>query len=95
MRIPDRPRCSTCKWWEVGKPPRASWETLPGTPEMFLGACTVVPPTIVGVNPEHARTMFPQTHMSRSCGWWTEDDGDEDGGDETADVVPIGERQAA
>lgn len=63
-------RCATCEWWQAGAPARAYAETLPGSPEMFLGVCIVNPPMIVGDDPQTATPMFPRTHETRRCAAW-------------------------
>lgn len=63
-------RCATCEWWQAGAPARAYAENLPGSPEMFLGACIANPPMIVGGDPQTATSMFPRTHENRRCAAW-------------------------
>lgn len=70
-------RCANCEWWERGRPAFASWETLPGEPEQFLGVCTIDPPRLVGDTTRTVRAMFPQTHESRRCGAWEEREADD------------------
>lgn len=89
-------RCATCEWWQAGAPARATWESLPGHPEMFLGVCTYYPPVLVGTEAQTATALFPRTHQNRRCGSWTERD--EATGDERTPagfVVEAAERRSA
>lgn len=65
--------CRTCAHWNAGAPALAT-AARRIEPTTVLGACEHAPPAVICGPGYGPKTLYPETHGDRSCGWWTSRD---------------------
>lgn len=62
--------CGNCRHWHRQAPPLATATRNPRE-DANVGACQLYPPAVTP-SKWFAVSMFPETHVSRTCGSWEE-----------------------
>lgn len=86
--------CATCIWWKRSAPKLACAIRDPSA-SAKVGICHLNPPVVVQAVSAFPVTVFPETHESRFCGYWTEVDNFGGPGGGERKVVPFKQREAA
>jgi len=81
--------CATCTWWSNTEPALGTATRRPRGADPEIGICTFSPPVVVGLA-GLTMTRFPETHASRACGEWCDEDrGGPDDGERLGDGVQV------
>lgn len=66
--------CATCAWWSNVEPSYATATRRPAGADPEIGICQFSPPVVIGLA-GLTMTRFPETHATRACGQWTDENG--------------------